>query len=81
MRFPGYMMSMSLLAILIISLIPASQGECGTYDDDTSLEFYWTAATGNVHHYNVHLSIDDGDYSLVGSTSTAPASDARTAYL
>ncbi len=43
-----------------------------TSDDDTCLEFYWDAATGDVDHYNVYLSIDQGDYSLVGTTAAAP---------
>jgi len=42
-------------------------------DDDKLLEFYWDAASGNVHHYNVYLSIDGGDYALVGQTSTSDA--------
>jgi hypothetical protein len=56
-------------------LVPAVQTWCDIYDDDTILEFYWVAASGNVHHYNVYLSIDGEDYFLVGTTYTAPTEE------
>jgi hypothetical protein len=55
----------------------AVQALCDTYDDDTTLEFYWTAASGNVDHYSVNLSAysdpDDADnYIFAGTTPVAP---------
>lgn len=61
-----------LALIFVVLLIPVFPALCDTYDDDATLEFYWDAATGSVHHYNVYLSIDDADYTLVGTTNTAP---------
>lgn len=56
----------------IALLISATQARCDTYDDDTTLEFYWSAASGSVRHYNVYLSIDEGDYFRVGTTPITP---------
>jgi hypothetical protein len=47
-----------------------------TYDDDDDLEFYWSAASGNVQGYKVYLSIDGGEYSPIGSTATCPTEEA-----
>ena len=41
-----------------------------SYDDDTQLDFIWKEATGNPHHYNVYVSVDEGEYVLVGTTET-----------
>jgi hypothetical protein len=49
--------------------------QCDTNDDDTLLEFYWDAASGDVHHYNVYLSIDEASYFLAGTTTTAPTEE------
>jgi len=54
--------------IFILFLIPIEAG-AETYDDDTSLDFIWEAASGDVDHYNVYVSIDGGEYDLVGTTS------------
>ena len=54
--------------IFILFSIPIGAGAV-TYDNDTSLEFTWTAASGDVDHYNVYVSTDEGDYVLVGTTS------------
>jgi hypothetical protein len=40
-----------------------------SYDNDNELDFTWTAASGNVDHYNVYVSNDGGEYILVGTTS------------
>lgn len=45
-----------------------------SYDDDTTLEFYWGATTGNVDHYDVYVSVNDGEYTKVGEVSSAPTS-------
>jgi hypothetical protein len=62
----------SLTLFFSILLVSASWVYCDTYDDDKLLEFYWTPATGNVVHYNVYLSINVADYTLVGTTPNAP---------
>ena len=53
-----------------------------TYDNDTSLDFTWETASGDVDHYNVYVSIDEGEYDLVGTTSetsyTVEGSDGHT---
>jgi len=38
--------------------------------DDISLIFTWTAASGGPDHYNVYISIDDDEYTLVDTTPT-----------
>lgn len=40
------------------------------YDDDDITDFIWEAATGDVHHYNVYASVNDGAYALVATTPT-----------
>lgn len=35
-----------------------------SYDDDDSLDFIWTAASGEPHHYNVYVLKDEGRYAL-----------------
>ncbi len=72
-----------LASICMALLISATQVWCDTYDDDTTLEFYWSPATGDVHHYNVYLFIYDyrgapdpdgeDDYVLVDRTSDSAA--------
>ena len=57
---------------LIWTILTLPQAQCDTVDDDTSLEFHWTAATGNVDHYNVYLSTNEGDYFQVDTTPIAP---------
>jgi len=55
---------------LSIVIIIFAYGEAYSYDydDDTDLDFIWTPATGNPDHYNVYLSVDGGEYKLVGTT-------------
>lgn len=53
---------------LSLSIAIFAYGEVYSYDDDTDLDFVWTPATGNPDHYNVYLSVDGGDYTLVGTT-------------
>ena len=53
-----------------------TQTRCDTYDDDTLLEFHWTAANGMTNHYNVYLSVDDSDYVWVGTSSLVPTAEA-----
>ena len=48
----------------------AQTDEQYSYDDDIYLDFIWDPATGPVHHYNVFVSIDGGEYQLVGTTET-----------
>ena len=57
-----------ICGIVILFSIPI-ESSAVTYDDDTSLDFIWEAASGDVDHYNVYVSIDEGDYVLVGNTS------------
>lgn len=38
------------------------------YDNDTEVKFIWTAASGDVNHYNVYVSSDGGECVLTGST-------------
>lgn len=46
-----------------------------TYDNDLSFGWYWTAATGNVNHYNVYLRINSGSWNQVGAIASAPTQD------
>jgi len=62
----------SFTLLFSILLMSAAWVYCDTYDDDTSLEFYWAPATGNVDHYNVYLSINGANYTQVGTTPAAP---------
>jgi hypothetical protein len=64
-----------LTSICAALLISAVRVHCDTYDNDEQLQFYWDAASGDVDHYNVYVSIDGADYSLVGTTPTAPTLD------
>ena len=43
-----------------------------TYDNDTELGFYWEPAKGNVDHYNVYASIDNGPPIPAEATSVVP---------
>ena len=57
-----------LCMVLVIPFVHAD------YDDDTSLDYTWTAASGPVDHYNIYLSIDGGDFTLIGQTPDATPS-------
>lgn len=67
--------------VCVILLIWANHALCDTDDDDTTLEFYWDAASGKVDHYNVYLSVDGGEYSLIGSAATSAAPTAENPYV
>jgi hypothetical protein len=59
---------------ILVSLVWA--GEVNI-DDDTTLEFYWTKASGTVKHYNVYVSVYDNlngvdNFVQVGETSRVP---------
>lgn len=41
-----------------------------SYDDDTELDFVWTAPDGSFDHYNIYSSVDGGEYRLDGSSLT-----------
>jgi len=63
--------------ILLISIcnalfVSTAQAQHNPYDDDTVLEFYWEAASGNVDHYNVYLYVDGSKYQEEWTTTTAP---------
>ncbi len=73
MRYLCYILFLTAIATTL--LVPINKAESDTADDDTALEFYWTAATGNVHHYSVYLSTDRGDYSVAGTTLATPTSE------
>lgn len=59
-----------MIALILVALLST-----GTFDDDGVLEFFWDAATGNVHHYDVYVSINDGDFSLDGNTVSLPTAE------
>ncbi len=71
--------AVSLTALYLALFIPATS-LCDTYDDDTTLEFHWAAASGDVVHYNVYLSIDGGNYVLIEPTVASPAPTEKTPY-
>lgn len=54
-------------------LILADQALGDTDDDDTTLHFYWTAASGDVDHYNVYLYIDGVQHSQTWTTAIVPS--------
>ena len=66
------------MMIGLIIVLVAGIGLSGNYtiDYDEKLEFYWSAASGVVHHYNVYLSIDGKDFYLVGTTDVLPTKEA-----
>lgn len=47
-----------------------TNGSTTTYDDDTNLDFFWEASAGDVHHYNVYVSVDEGEFVRVGTSNT-----------
>jgi len=72
----------AIIGVIFILFSISTEVGAVTYDNDTSLEFTWTAASGDVDHYNVYVSIDEGEYDLVGTTSetsyTVTGSDGHT---
>ena len=85
-RINSVLWSLSLVSIVFI-LISTPLVQAST-DDDIELQFYWSPATGNVHHYNVYLFIystpdspgpsSEDDYMLVDNTFDTHGSDAPT---
>ncbi len=63
--------------VFLIAILITGAGLSGDYaiDDDETLEFYWSAASGTVHHYNVYLSIDGKDLYLVGTIDVLPTKE------
>ena len=64
-------MSFGVLALLIF-VVPASLGALGI-DVPVSrspLSFRWDAASGNVDHYNVYVSVDDQHFELLEEATT-----------
>lgn len=59
-------------AIFAILILLTNHALGDTDDDDTTLHFYWTAATGNVDQYNVYLYVDGVQYSETWTTATLP---------
>lgn len=55
------------MTILVIMLVVLGVVD-GTLDDDPYLDFTWEPASGNVDHYAVYVSINDGEFALVGTT-------------
>ena len=61
--------------VCFILLMSANYALGDTDDDDTTLHFYWAAASGNVDHYNVYLYIDSVQHSETWATATTPSSE------
>ena len=61
-----------LIFFFCILCLPINNAFCNTTDNDTTLAFYWSAATGNVAKYNVYLSTNGGSYLFIGYTSSVP---------
>lgn len=58
--------------IYTVPLILLTQIDTYSYDDDTTLHFYWSAASGNVDHYNVYLYVGGVLHTEVWATAIAP---------
>lgn len=63
------------ILICVVLLMSANRVLCDTDDDDTTLEFYWDAASGSVAHYNVYLYIDGEQHTETWTTATPPSAD------
>ena len=59
----------AIIGVIFILFSISTEAGAEYYDNDTELKFIWTAASGNVDHYNVYVSTDGSDYVLVGSTT------------
>jgi hypothetical protein len=61
-------------------IFPVTGVLCDTYDDDTVVQFYWDAASGNVDHYNVYVSVYNsyGDPSSLAETKNYQTPDGAT---
>ena len=67
----GIMLAFSICGAL---LILADQALGDTDDDDTTLHFHWTAASGDVDHYNVYLYMDGVKQPQTWTTAIVPTS-------
>jgi len=74
MKRKSHVYILTITAVLSLMFQSACKGQThegnATYDDDTDLDFRWKASEGNVHHYNVYVSIDGGEFARVGTTDT-----------
>ena len=70
----GTFMKWNCLAFLILFMATAVAipNTAETQDNDVKLGFYWSPATGDVHLYNVYVSVDYGSVTLIGTTPSAP---------
>jgi len=59
---------LTIIGVIFILFSIPIEVDAVSYDDDTSLDFIWTAASGNVDHYNIYVSTDEGEYVLVASS-------------
>jgi len=62
-------MLLAIISVIFIFSPISIEVSAVDYDNDTELKFTWTAASGNVDHYNVYVSTDGGEYALTGTTS------------
>ena len=73
---------LAIISVIFIFFQLSIEASAVDYDYDTSLDFTWATASGAVDHYNVYVSTDGGEYSLIGSTSetsyTVTGSDGHT---
>ena len=67
--FRNFQTFFTIIDVIFILFLISIEAGAETYDDDTSLDFIWEVALGDVDHYNVYVSIDGGEYDLVGTTS------------
>lgn len=65
-------MTKGFISILIPLLLFASQCQCDTYDDDTTLEFYWVSNDDQIVYYMVQLYVDDEIYPQEWRVDTLP---------
>ncbi|MCZ6680979.1 MAG: dockerin type I domain-containing protein [Candidatus Poribacteria bacterium] len=70
---------LSLLLLYIFGLYVGNQvATADEYDHDTTLNYIWEPASGPVHHYNIYVSVDGGEFELVGTTVDATPEYALT---
>jgi len=54
-----------VVIVVVLALLSA-----GVFDTNNVMIFYWSAASGNVDHYDVYVSADGGDLYKVGSSTS-----------
>lgn len=59
-----------IMCALSVMIVPSAP----FYDDDNLVALEWGAASGNVDHYEVLGSLNDGAFSLMATTTTAAVS-------